>query len=170
MEVRNKRFLSDRRIQTTLLIVYDIAAIMAAYFFALWFRFDCQYSAIPNEFITAYAIFCPIYAVFCVVLFFLFRFYNMIWSFVGYYDFIQVIAVSACLSGLHIFGITIFFQRMPISYYIIGMFIQAILVSGIRLSYRLWIALRNRSKSSETTGRVMIIGAGASGQMIIRDI
>ena len=170
MEVRNKRFLSDRRIQTILLIVYDIAAIMAAYFFALWFRFDCQYSAIPNEFITAYAIFCPVYAVFCVVLFFLFRFYNMIWSFVGYYDFVQVVAVSACLSGLHIFGITIFFQRMPISYYIIGMFIQAILVSGIRLSYRLWIALRNRSKSSETTGRVMIIGAGASGQMIIRDI
>ena len=165
-----KRVLSDRRIQTPLLMVYDIMAIMLSYFMALWFRFDCMYSAIPNELITWYAIFCPIYAAVCAAVFYGFRFYRLIWSFVGYNEIMQILAVSACMSLLHIFGITILFGRMPISYYLIGMCFQAILVAGIRASYRLFLMLRNKNKASEVTGRVMLVGAGSSGQMIMRDI
>lgn len=165
-----KRVLSDRRIQTPLLMVYDIMAIMLSYFMALWFRFDCMYSAIPNELITWYAIFCPIYAAVCAAVFYGFRFYRLIWSFVGYNEIMQILAVSVCMSLLHIFGITILFGRMPISYYLIGMCFQAILVAGIRASYRLFLMLRNKNKASEVTGRVMLVGAGSSGQMIMRDI
>ena len=31
------------------LIIYDIIAVNAAYFLALWFRVDCTYSRIPEE-------------------------------------------------------------------------------------------------------------------------
>ncbi len=170
MSGKKKKLLTDRRIQTTLLMIYDIGVIMLSYFVALWFRFDCQYSQIPNEMISAYAIFCPVYAVVCVIVFYFFRFYNMVWSFVGYRDLVQLFTVSICMSCLHIFGITIIFQRLPISYYLIGACLQAIAVCGIRISYRLLNSIRNRSKPADITGRVMIIGAGASGQMIIRDI
>ena len=167
---KKKRILSDRKIQMPLLMVYDIVAIMVSYFFALWFRFDCMYSAIPHEYFHAYMFFCPIYAVICVAVFYGFRMYSMIWSFVGLNDLAQMMIVSCCMSLLHIFGITLFFHSMPISYYLIGLCFQAIAVCGIRVSYRLLLILKNRQHNDETAGRVMIIGAGSSGKMIIRDI
>lgn len=167
---KKKRILSDRKIQMPLLMLFDIAAIMASYFFALWFRFDCMYSAIPHEYLHAYIFFCPIYAVICVAVFYGFRMYSMIWSFVGLNELAQMMIVSCCMSLLHIFGITIFFHNMPISYYLIGLCFQVIAICGIRISYRLLLILKNRQHNDETAGRVMIIGAGSSGKMIIRDM
>ncbi len=164
------RVLSDRRVLTPMLMLYDIVAILLSYFLALWFRFDCTYSLIPDDLMGAYLVFCPIYAVVCVGVFYVFRFYKMIWSFVSYNEIVQIFGISFCMSVLHIFGITIFFRRMPISYYLIGLCLQCIAVTGIRASYRLLLLLKNNRRSSETDGRVMLIGAGASGQMIIRDV
>ena len=170
MKDRPRKFLSDRRFLTLMLMMYDIAAIMVSYFLALWFRFDCTYSMIPDEYLYPYVYFCPVYAVVCVVVFLCFRFYNMIWSFVSYNELVHILTISFCMSVLHIFGITLIIRRMPISYYLIGMFFQAFAVTGIRGSYRLYLLLRNRKRSAVITGRVMIIGAGSSGQMIIREM
>ncbi len=169
MKAKRSSLLRNRRVQTILLIIFDLAAIMLSYFLALWFRFDCQYSAIDSKYMGAYAVFCPIYAIICIVVFYNFRFYKMIWSFVSYNELLQILTVSASMSLLHIFGITIFLTRMPISYYLVGMGLQALMVSGIRMSYRLLLILKDR-QHEEVTGRVMLIGAGAAGQSIIRDI
>ena len=37
-----------------LMILCDIVAVIASYFFALWIRFDCVYSRIPEEYLTPY--------------------------------------------------------------------------------------------------------------------
>ena len=42
------------------LILYDIVVVNAAYFFALWVRFDCRYSAIPKEYLSASLMFAPV--------------------------------------------------------------------------------------------------------------
>ena len=62
---------------------------------------------------------------------------------------------------------------MPISYYIIGVSIQFLLVLVVRFAYR--FILLERSKREKATqkalaSRVMLIGAGAAGHMILRDI
>lgn len=87
---------------------------------------------------------------------------------------------SVITSVFHVAGITEVcqlagkhFERMPISYYVFGMLIQFLLILGIRFSYRLILLLRNsREKTNEQviTGRVMLIGAGSAGQMILRDL
>ena len=169
MKEKSGNLLRNRRIQTILLIIYDFAAVILSYFLALWFRFDCRYSAIPDEYMNAYSIFCPIYAVICIAVFYVFRFYRMIWSFVSYNELMQILTVSVSTSLLHIFGITIIFQRMPIAYYLVGMCFQAMFTAGIRMSYRLLLILKNK-QNNEITGRVMLIGAGAAGQSIIRDV
>ena len=163
------RHLNSRRMQTVLLMVYDFLAVILSYFLALWFRFDCLFSAIPNNYLYPYAAFCPVYAAVCVAVFYCFRFYNMIWSFVSYNELIQILTVSVSMSVLHIFFITVLIALMPISYYLIGMCFQAFFISGIRMSYRLFILFRNR-RSEVVTGRVMIVGAGAAARSIIRDI
>ena len=112
--------LRDRRIQTILLIIYDLMAVMLSYFLALWFRFDCQFSAIPKEYFEPYLIFCPFYAVLCVTAFYCFRLYKMVWSYFSYNEVMQVLTVSVCTSVLHVVCITAFIRRMPISYYLMG--------------------------------------------------
>ena len=63
-----------------------------------------------------------------------------------------------------------FVGRMPISYYVFGIVIQFILTLGIRFSYRFVLLMRGRNNSKVEASRVMIIGAGSSGQVIQRDL
>ena len=153
------------------LIVYDIAAVTATYFLALWFRFDCSISLIEPRFITAYFQFAPIYAVFCVIVFAVLKLYRSIWRFASYHELIRVLSASAITAVFHTVAITLMFSRMPISYYIIGAAFQFLAVLAIRFSYRLILLLRStRDHARRPAGRrVMLIGAGVAGQMILRD-
>ncbi|HIR87516.1 MAG TPA: polysaccharide biosynthesis protein [Candidatus Fimimorpha faecalis] len=141
-----------------------------AYFLALWFRFDCIFSKIPQNYYDSYLKFAPIYSIFCVVIFWILRLYQSVWRFASYSEMIRIIAATVITSTIHIVGITALFGRMPISYYLVGMGIQFLLVLGIRFSYRFILLERSRKKGEETyASRVMLIGAGAAGQMILRD-
>ena len=153
-----------------LLIGYDIVAVNIAYFLALWFRFDCRVSVIPQTYFTAYLKFVPIYSIVCIAIFWILRLYQSVWRFASYSEMIRIIVATAVTSIVHIIGITVLFERMPISYYLVGMGIQFLLVLGVRFSYRFILLERSRRKGEETyVSRVMLIGAGAAGQMLLRD-
>ena len=153
-----------------LLVGYDIVAVNMAYFFALWFRFDCKASMIPGNYFSAYLKFIPIYSICCVLIFWMLRLYQSIWRFASYSEMLRIIMATVITSVVHIVGITVLFERMPISYYLVGMGIQFLLILGVRFSYRFILLERSRRHGEETyTSHVMLIGAGAAGQMILRD-
>ena len=163
-----------------LLVVYDIVMVSGAYFLALWLRFDLRFSAISLEYLQAWQTFVPAYAVICVIVFFLFHLYQGIWRFASYTEFKRV--VFACLiTGIaHIVGVTVVlnritdvYTRMPYSYYIVGFGLQFVFVLGIRFAYRFVLLERTKRKKlaqHTVAHRVMLIGAGSAGQMILRDI
>lgn len=70
---------------------------------------------------------------------------------------------------MHVILITFLLRRMPISYYMIGAFLQFIFTVSIRFAYRFILLLRAKNKGNNSK-RVMLIGAGAAGQMILRDV
>lgn len=155
------------------LVIYDIFSVSASYFIALWLRFDCRFSLIPEAHLHSYLGFICIYDVFCVVVFWFLRLYKSIWRFASYSELSRVIISSVITSIFHIVGMTTLFQRMPISYYFFGMMIQFFLVLGIRFSYRFILLERSRREKNngDTYGsRVMLIGAGSAGQIILRDL
>ena len=160
----------EKVMQAVLLAMYDLAAVLLSYFLALWFRFDCMFSAIPKEYIESYIMFVPFYAAVCVFVFFHNKMYSMLWRFVGYGEFVRIVFTSLGMSVLHIIGITLILRRMPISYYIVGMGLQVFLVLAIRMSYRFLLLVSQKKGEYVSSGRVLIIGAGVSGQMIIRSI
>ena len=167
---RNRYQLKHWHMIAVLLIAYDVIAINMAYFLALWFRFDCIFSKIPQNYYDSYLKFAPIYSIFCVVIFWILRLYQSVWRFASYSEMIRIIIATIVTSIIHIVGITALFGRMPVSYYFVGMGIQFLFVLGIRFSYRFILLERSRKKGEETyASRVMLIGAGAAGQMILRD-
>ncbi|MBE6947768.1 MAG: polysaccharide biosynthesis protein [Ruminococcaceae bacterium] len=156
-----------------LLALFDLAVAAGAYFMALWIRYDFQFCDIAPQYVTAWLKFVPIYAVATIVVFWLFRLYQSIWRFASFVEAERIIYASLILTAFHAAGITLLFERMPITYYIGGAAIQFILVLGIRFSYR-FVLLERKKKAQvlqrATANRVMLIGAGSAGQMILRDL
>ena len=156
-----------------LLVLYDLAVVVGAYFIALWLRFDCRFSEIPHEFLMAWLKFSPIYAVVSVFVFWKAHLYQSIWRFASFVELEKVAICSAILGLLHTIGISGLFERMPITYYIVGVAIQFLLILFIRFAYRFVLLERSkRAKEMQKTlaSRVMLIGAGSAGQMILRDL
>ena len=154
------------------LMLYDIVVVNLAYFVSLWIRFDCSYTQIPGEYLGAFLRFAPIYTLVCLAVFIGLRMYNTLWRFASFHELLRVIMATVVTTVFHAVGITLLFQRMPISYYIIGMGFQFLLMLGIRFSYRFVLLERNRLRKSMPHGnkRVMLVGAGNAGQMIMRDM
>ena len=156
-----------------LLVLYDLAVVVGAYFVALWLRFDCRFSEIPHEFLMAWLKFSPIYAVVSVFVFWKAHLYQSIWRFASFVELEKVAICSAILGLLHTIGISVLFERMPITYYIVGVAIQFLLILFIRFAYRfILLEQSKRAKELQKTlaSRVMLIGAGSAGQMILRDL
>ncbi len=158
---------------TVLLLIYDIIAVNGAYFLSLWLRFDCNYSEIPGEYLMAWLKFAPIYTVVCFIVFKIMYLYRSLWEFASYNELIRILISSVVTGTFHAATITLIFGRMPISYYIIGMGIQFALLLFVRFAYRFVILERSRHAKSvrrSEANRVMLIGAGSAGQLILRDI
>lgn len=153
------------------LIIYDIITINLSYFLGLWIRFDLHFSAIPYEYFYSYLKFTPIYCVIALIVYYFFGLYNSLWRFASFSELNRVILAWAVTTAIQIIGITVFVRRMPISYYIIGAFFQLLFTTVIRFAYRYITLLRTTRENQETAKHnVMIIGAGSSGQMIIREL
>ena len=173
MKNKLKRRLEHWQIISIGLIIYDAIAVAAAFFIALWLRFDCNYSMIPDEYFNAYIKFIPFYIAFSLLVFWKVRLYKSIWRFASYSELIRTVIATIITFIFHCIVISVWFAKMPISYYFFGILIQFILILGIRFSYRFILLERGRKESMEkqSTGKkVMLIGAGNAGQMILRDI
>ncbi len=155
------------------LCIYDMAAAAGAYFLALWLRFDCSFSGIPDNYLNAWLYFVPLYAVITVAVFWKLRLYQSIWRFASFVE-LERIALSILILGVsHTVLITLILQRMPITYYAFGIAIQFFLTVLVRFAYRFVLLERGKRAKAEgnlLAGRVMLIGAGAAGQMLLRDL
>ena len=169
----NNHFLKHWHIIAFYLIMYDIVAVCVSYFAALWLRYDCRYLLIPRETFLSWLKFTPIYIVFCLIIFLTLKLYQSLWQFASYTELTRVLLSTIVTSIFHAIGITCLFQSMPISYYIVGAGIQFIFVLSIRFAYRFILLERGKRSLGKKTNygnRVMLIGAGAAGQMILRDL
>ena len=153
------------------LIVYDIIAVNFSYFLGLWLRFDLQYSNIPREYLSAFLKFAPVYTVAVVIVFYILRLYNSLWRFASFNELNRIFAASVITTVIQIVGITALFVRMPFSYYVVGAATQFALITVVRFAYRFINMERaRREQSARPRHNVMVIGAGAAGQTILREL
>lgn len=170
----NKKFhIATWHIKAAFLMAYDVMAISASYFLALWIRFDGIYSAIPEKYLDPFSEFLPVYIAISLVLFFAMRMYHSIWEYVSIRELMRAAIGSVAASALHILLITLFFRRMPLSYYFVGSCFQLLLLLAARFSYRIFSAmpeLFGTKTDTQAFHRVMIIGAGDAGRMLLENI
>lgn len=168
---RNKKRIEHWMMIAFYLIVYDIIAVNFSYFFGLWLRFDLHFTYIPQEYLHNFLRFAPFYTAFVLIVFYALHLYNSLWRFASFSELNRIFSATVITTVVHFIGITLFFGQMPLSYYIIGAVMQFTMVTAVRFAYR-YITLERmrREQSSKAIHNVMIIGAGAAGQVILREL
>ena len=136
--------------------------------------FDLQYSKIPSEYLMAFIKFAPFYTAFSIIVFYMMHMYNSLWRFAGFNELTSIMMATVVTGTAHVVGITLFVRRMPIAYYVFGICAQFIFTTGIRFGYRfvnLERAKREKTeKSAHVKHHVMVIGAGAAGMTVLREL
>lgn len=153
-----------------ILVAYDFVTIVMSYFMALWFRFDCRYTMIDRQYLPHYESTILIYAAICIFIYWKLGLYRSIWRFASYYE-LKKATIAVSLTGM-IYTVVMLclIYRMPLSYFAFGIAFQFIFAVGIRFSYRFILLLRDNRLSHDVSNRVLVIGAGSAGRMIVRDI
>lgn len=155
-----------------LIVLLDIVCVAFSFFLALWFRFDLSISSIPANYLICWQTTIPIWCAISIVVFAIFQLYNSVWSFVSENELFRMILAHICLFIIGFFCVYIFDIHMPRSYYFIGFLLSFLSTTALRFSYRFLRRMKlvfERGTEEKKIDRIMIIGAGEAGRMLIRE-
>ena len=153
------------------LCVMDLLTIIFSYSMALMLRFEFSFSAIDQKYVDGFVDSILIWSIATIVVFFVCRLYHSIWSLASTREVLTIIKAYFLLVPVYVFIGRLMKLDMPRSYYAMGYIINFCLTTGMRFSYRLLLMqAQSMRRGNKQVDRVMIIGAGAAGQMLIKEI
>ena len=154
------------------LLVMDAISIAVSFLASMWIKFDFQINIVPDEYVNEFMSLIWIWIPICLAIFGILKLYNSILTFAStdilFRVFIAYAVMVAVLSGAYYFGVI----TLPISYYIIGVFLSFICTVGIHFGRRILRELSNyfTKNTDANSEKIMIIGAGVSGKIVIREL
>lgn len=171
MNISIEKYLpKDKRIRMIILMIIDMVAIYFSSFLGLFIRFDMNVTKIPLEYSQAASNYLIFYIGITIIIFFLFQMYSTMWSVAGIREVIHIIAACGLASLIQIAGMILLEHRVPRSYYIICFVALCSFEILIRLSYRIGKTLFSVNNFEKTGNRIMIVGAGTSGAVILKEM
>ena len=154
--------------QAAAIIAIDALLVTLAGGLALLARFDFSFAGIPLVYADAWLKFLPVQIVLTIVMFSLLRMYRYVWRSVSAQDVAEMILVTT-LTGVVSNGLSILLGLgMPRSVQFISLVLQVILLTGVRCTLRFYDAVR-RTVRRGSGQRIMLIGAGEAGRVLIRE-
>jgi FlaA1/EpsC-like NDP-sugar epimerase len=147
--------------------VHDMLMVPVAWFGALWLRFN--FEAIPQAFLQMATAWLPLVMGLQLAAFVYFGLYRGHWRFASMPDLVRIIKAVA-VGGIAAMAIIFMFTRleaMPRSLIPLYMLLLIFLLGGPRFLYR-WF--KERKLYMGTGKRVLIVGAGRGGEMLVRDM
>ncbi|ADC63999.1 polysaccharide biosynthesis protein [Allochromatium vinosum] len=150
-----------------LVFLHDMLMIPAAWGLAYWMRFNLAY--VPPEFIEEAVDTLPLVVLVIGPVYWAFGLYRGVWRFASLNDLVRI--ALAVLVGTALLLFVLFaLNRMayvPRSLPVLFVIFQLMLLAGPRLLYR-W--LKDRRLDFSGGQRVLIVGAGRAGEMLVRDL
>lgn len=159
--------------RAVLLAFIDAMVIMVSYLLALLLRFEFVFSNIPREYLEGYVWSMPYWVVSTIVVFYICRLYHSIWRFASVAEVRMIITAYIILTGVYVLGMLAMELQMPRSYYFMGYVLSLCLNTASRFSYRIvraYTSKRRQGSKEDEEDRIMIIGAGRAGQVLIKEL
>ncbi|MBF8984841.1 polysaccharide biosynthesis protein [Lutibacter sp. B2] len=149
-------------------LAVNVAFVLA---FALRFEGDFIHGAQSANYFELYLQNIVTLTIIKIIIFYYFGMYNSLWKYASIEEFIQVITTSFVATAATLSYTFIMQQHLPRSIYILTFILDIILIGGIRFSYRAARRIRNNGVgSNKNLKRVMIVGAGQAGAMVIQEL
>jgi len=149
------------------IVLHDMLVIPIAWFGAYWLRYNLE--AIPEQFLYSALFSLPVVMSVQVVSNVFTGVHRGEWRFVSLPDLsliIRAVIVGTAGIAFTLFLVAERLQFVPRSVFILYALILGLLMCGSRLLYRL---LKDQHFSTKSGRKVVILGAGAAGELILRD-
>lgn len=159
----------NKKIRMMILMGVDICAIMFSSFLGLFVRFDMNCNKIPTEYRQAAGEYLPLYIILTLLIFFLFHMYSTMWSAASIREVVHIIGGCGLATLVQLAGMHMLENKVPRSYYLICFVALCVCETLIRLSYRIMISMSS-VWGRRNASRIMIVGAGNSGSMILKEM
>lgn len=171
MNISIEKYLpKDKRVRMVILMIMDMAAMCLSSFLGLFIRFDMNMAKIPPEYSQAVSYYTICYLIITIIIFFLFHMYSTMWSVAGIREVAHIIAACGLASLFQLAGMTLLQHRVPRSYFVICFVALCTFEVAIRLSYRIGKTLFASNNFEKSGKRIMIVGAGTSGSVILKEM
>ena len=166
-----KTLIRDTRllIRQLFLVVLDILIINVSSFMALWIRFDFSIGNIEPKYISKLLQYIPINTVITLGIFWLFRLYHSLWKFASVDELMNVIFATTISEFVQYIGMRFMHIEIPRSYFPLDFIFMTGFVICSRFSYR-FLRRASNQYHSESSHRIMVIGAGDAAAILIREM
>ena len=163
----DSRFSIDRLRRPVLVFVHDLLMVPVAWLASYWLRFNLN--EIPPEYLSRALGTIPALMVVQALAFYWSGMYRGVWRFASLPDLIRIlkaVAVGAAIS-FGLFFLLFWLDKIPRSMVLLYPLLLSIFLSGPRFLYR-WS--KDRRLTLTTGKRVLIVGAGRAGEILVRDL
>ncbi len=146
---------------------HDLLMVPVAWLGAYWLRFNLEMP--PEEFVVAAVIALPLVVPVQAAVFWLFGLYRGVWRFASLPDLMRILKAVVFGSVLCLVLMFVLFrlQDVPRTVPLLFVLLQLLLLAGPRLLYR-W--RKDRRLDLGGGQRVLVVGAGSAGEMLVRDM
>ena len=173
--IKERKILDLQCVRLALLLLFeDIVIIATASVGALIARFDFSYNSIDTIYLESMYQYLPVHIITTICVFYFCKMYHSLWKFISIHELGYIILANMVSFFMQIAGFHLLQYPIPRSYFFLEILLQTVMVVGIRFSYRfcryLKEAREQRFGCGEPQKRVMIIGAGDAGRVIIKEI
>ena len=160
----------NKWVQMAVLFAVDIGIICLSAFLGLIVRFDLSWTAVPLEYQSVVIRYLPTYITGTLAVFLFRKMYDIVWSAAGVREALNIVATCGIAALLQTSGMMILQFRVPRSYYLISFVTLCGMALAVRLSYRIGLSLFSQGRRGRNGKRIMIVGAGSSGNVILKEI
>ncbi|QBR85375.1 polysaccharide biosynthesis protein [Legionella israelensis] len=165
-------FLFTRKLYAKMpVIIFDISAIPIAWYLAYWLRFNMQPSAADIQYPSFFEglLILTIVQTAC---YYYFRVYRGLWRFSSLNDLMRILkaAITATFLVIPVFYSVSIIQNIPRSVLPLYSIVLVTVLCGGRLFMRHYWDAQARSHLPDDIQKVLIVGAGAAGEWLVRDL
>ncbi|MBR6614683.1 MAG: polysaccharide biosynthesis protein, partial [Lachnospiraceae bacterium] len=159
----------NKRVRMLVLMCADACAVALASFLGLFVRFDLSVGKIPMEYLVSANRYLPFYIISTIIIFLLLRMYATMWSMAGIKEALRILGACGLSSLVQIAGMMVLQCHVPRSFFFITFAALSCMEVLIRLSYRIMVTIWP-NPSNKNSKRVLIVGAGSAGTVILKEM
>ena len=155
------------------LVIMDVMSILLVSFAALYIRYDFSFQDIDPMFFKHCENLLIPNIIGTLLFFVIWKLYRSVWRYASANELVNIVGATACASLAQFVYCKFTDNRMPRSYSVLYFFLLTLAICCIRFGYRILRLINNKRMNllgKEHCINVMIIGAGAGGDMILKEI